>query len=306
MSLSNLKLKLMYNNDSHFYEGHKIIRYYDGNATIDFKSLLYHVLKNKLNLLILAGILYILFSKQFQLNVAMNKEDVTPLMIANIGIPFESTNKKSDIKMNAVKKVNGDEDAIVEILPARSMSTVKSTDSNGAATNEANIFNNVSILIAPEKANSIMIKTKKEKCWEYVRRFVGVAKAEREKFGIPVSITLAQGLLESDAGESRLTQLANNHFGVKTFNKKMPHVVMKDDTPNDKFRKYDSAWESFRDHSRLLMNDHYKDLQYLSKTDYAGWAKGLQNAGYATDGQYAQKLIRLIENLQLYKLDEVG
>ena len=296
----------MYTNNSPIYSGHKIIRYYDGNATIDFKSLLYHIQNNKLNLLIIAGMLYLLFSKQFQLSVAMNKENVTPLMIANIGIPSESTKILSDIKTIVVKKNTGGEDAIVEILPARPMSAVKSVVANGEATNEANIFNNVSIFMAPEKANPAMMKTKKEKCWDYVRRFVGVAKAEREKFGIPVSITLAQGLLESDAGESRLTQIANNHFGVKTFNRKVPHVVMKDDTPKDKFRKYNSAWESFRDHSQLLMNNHYKDLQYLSKTDYAGWAKGLQNAGYATDVQYAQKLIRLIENLQLYKLDEVG
>ena len=296
----------MYNNNSSTYSGHKIIRYYNGNATIDFKSMIYHVKNNKLNLLIIAGVLYILFSKQFQMNIAMNKEDVTPLMIANVGIPFESTKKIPDIKTIVAKKNNGDQDGIVEILPSRTMSAIKSNVANGADKNEANVFNNVSIFMAPEKANPAMMKTKKEKCWDYVRRFVGVAKAEREKFGIPVSITLAQGLLESDAGESRLTQIANNHFGVKTFNKKVPHVVMKDDTPNDKFRKYNSAWESFRDHSQLLMKNNYKDLQYLSKTDYAGWAKGLQNAGYATDGQYAQKLIRLIENLQLYKLDEVG
>lgn len=79
---------------------------------------------------------------------------------------------------------------------------------------------------------------------------------------------------------------------------------MKDDVPNDKFKKYNSAWESYRDHSLLLMRSHYKHLQFLSKTDYAGWAKGLEKAGYATDKQYAEKLTAIIENLQLYRFDE--
>lgn len=192
---------------------------------------------------------------------------------------------------------------VVEVLPQRAAKPVKSAYAKGG--NDANLFDNVSIFVAPDRAEAAVVKSKKDKCWEYVRRFMAIAKTEKQKFGIPVSITLAQGLLESDAGESRLTRAANNHFGVKTFNKRVPHVVMKDDSPTDKFKKYDSAWESYRDHSLLLMRDHYKSLQYLSKTDYVNWAKGLQKAGYATDPQYAAKLIKIIENLQLYKLDEV-
>lgn len=192
---------------------------------------------------------------------------------------------------------------VVEVLPQRVAKPVKSAYAKGG--NAANLFDNVSIFVAPERADAAVVKSKKDKCWDYVRRFIGIAKSEKQKFGIPVSITLAQGLLESDAGDSRLTRAANNHFGVKTFNKRVPHVVMKDDSPTDKFKKYDSAWESYRDHSLLLMRDHYKPLQYLSKTDYVSWAKGLQKAGYATDPQYAAKLIKIIENLQLFKLDEV-
>jgi flagellum-specific peptidoglycan hydrolase FlgJ len=194
-------------------------------------------------------------------------------------------------------------EGVVDLLPQRAPQPVKSAYAKGG--NDANLFDNVSIFVAPERANAAVVKSKKDKCWDYVRRFVAIAKTEKQKFGIPVSITLAQGLLESDAGESRLTRAANNHFGVKTFNKHVAHVVMKDDSPTDKFKKYDTAWESYRDHSLLLMRDHYKGLQYLSKTDYVNWAKGLQKAGYATDPQYAAKLIKIIENLQLYKLDEV-
>ena len=216
----------------------------------------------------------------------------------------ESIKQKQDDQQY---QIIGGTEGVTELLPQRPIVTPKSVAAPNAYTkggNEANLFDNVSIFIAPEKANAVVVKSKQEKCWDYVRRFVGVAKVERQKFGIPISITLAQGLLESDAGESRLTRNANNHFGIKTFSKNVPHVVMKDDTPKDKFKKYDSAWESFRDHSNLLMRNHYRELQYLSKTDYNGWAKGLEKAGYATDKLYAEKLVKIIENLKLYRFDE--
>lgn len=275
-------------------------------------------LKNWINVIILVLVFYIFSqrhvyfsignSSELQngkaLQVALKqkniKQNVKNKAIAAIGDAIQPAHDPSDYK------VIGGTEGVVELLPLRdatSKSEITSTASKKSG-NAANIFDNVSIFIAPEKANPVVVKSKQEKCWDYVRRFIEVAKAERQKFGIPVSITLAQGLLESDAGESRLTQKANNHFGVKTFNRSVPHVVMKDDTPNDKFKKYDSAWESFRDHSLLLMRDHYKELQYLSKTDYVGWAQGLQKAGYATDHQYAEKLVKIIENLKLYKFDE--
>lgn len=136
----------------------------------------------------------------------------------------------------------------------------------------------------------------------YIIRFLPLAKAEEAKFGVPACIKLAQGLLESASGTSTLARKANNHFGIKTFSKKVPHMVMKDDTPTDKFKVYDSAWESYRDHSLFLMRDHYKSLQSLSKTDYVGWAKGLQKAGYATDKNYADKIISIIKKYGLHRL----
>ena len=215
----------------------------------------------------------------------------------------ESLSETPDLKGY---QIIGGTEGVVEMLPQRPVTAkpVVSSNAYAKAGNEANLFDNVSIFVAPEKASATVVKSKQEKCWDYVRRFVAVAKAERQKFGIPVSITLAQGLLESDAGDSRLTRAANNHFGIKTFNSNVPHVVMKDDTPKDKFKKYESAWESFRDHSNLLMRSHYNQLQYLSKTDYVGWAKGLEKAGYATDKLYAEKLVKIIENLKLYRFDE--
>ena len=140
----------------------------------------------------------------------------------------------------------------------------------------------------------------------YVRRFAHVAMSEMEQFGIPASITLAQGLLESQAGNSPLAKEANNHFGIKCFSKKCKKGHCRnfsDDHHKDFFRKYPSAWESYRAHSLFLQKDRYKHLLALGKTDYKNWAHGLKKAGYATDPKYAQKLIRLIEGLDLSKYD---
>ena len=141
----------------------------------------------------------------------------------------------------------------------------------------------------------------------YVQRFKKVAQAEMEKFGIPASIKLAQGLLESQAGESPLATRNNNHFGIKCFSRKCAEGHCRnfaDDSHKDFFRIYKSAWESYRAHSLLLKREErYQQLFRLPPDDYRAWAKGLSAAGYATDPQYAQKLIRLIEDLQLQRFD---
>lgn len=140
----------------------------------------------------------------------------------------------------------------------------------------------------------------------YVRRFAHVARAEMEEYGIPASITLAQGLLESQSGNSPLAKEANNHFGIKCFSSKCKKGHCKnfsDDSHKDFFRTYPSAWESYRAHSLFLQKERYKHLLELPKDDYRSWAVGLKKAGYATDPNYAKKLIRLIENLNLEKYD---
>jgi len=142
--------------------------------------------------------------------------------------------------------------------------------------------------------------------YTYIKRFAEVARSEMEQFGIPASITLAQGLLESQSGKSPLAKGANNHFGIKCFSKKCKKGHCKnfsDDHHKDFFRTYPSAWESFRAHSLFLQKDRYKHLLNLEKTDYINWAVGLKKAGYATDPNYAKKLIRLIESLELDKYD---
>ena len=127
-----------------------------------------------------------------------------------------------------------------------------------------------------------------------------------KKYNIPASITLAQGLLESGAGQSELTKRSNNHFGIKCHRDwKGGRVYAKDDTPNDCFRKYKRAEESFEDHSQFLVKgSRYSFLFRLSPSDFKGWARGLQKSGYATDRAYANKLIKLIEDYELYRFDQ--
>ncbi|WP_029903839.1 glucosaminidase domain-containing protein [Prevotella sp. 10(H)] len=141
---------------------------------------------------------------------------------------------------------------------------------------------------------------------EYIDQYKGIAIDHMKKYKIPASITLAQGLLESGAGKSALTKNSNNHFGIKCHNDwKGAKVYHADDNPNDCFRKYKRAEDSYEDHSRFLAEKpRYKALFSLSITDYRGWAKGLQKAGYATDKAYANKLIKLIEDYELYRHDK--
>ncbi len=139
---------------------------------------------------------------------------------------------------------------------------------------------------------------------EYIDRFDDLAVSEMKRTGIPASITLAQGLLESDNGNSTLAVKANNHFGIKCHdNWRGERIYHDDDRRNECFRKYASAWESYRDHSNFLRgSQRYAFLFDLKQTDYKGWAKGLKKAGYATNREYAELLIRIIEenNLQMY------
>ena len=139
----------------------------------------------------------------------------------------------------------------------------------------------------------------------YIEQFSSLAVEEMYRSGIPASITLAQGLLESGYGLSELAVKGNNHFGIKCHNnwkgKKMYHD---DDTEGECFRVYASPEQSYRDHSDFLRyRDRYRFLFDFEVTDYKSWANGLKKAGYATDPAYPAKLIRLIEDYKLYEFD---
>jgi len=144
----------------------------------------------------------------------------------------------------------------------------------------------------------------------YFRAYAPIAQAEMKEHGIPASITLAQGLLESGVGASRLASATNNHFGIKCFEKscKPGHCVnFDDDHHKDFFRAYGSPLDSYRDHSRFLVGKkRYAKLFKLAPTDYKGWAHGLRAAGYATDPSYGSKLIRIIERYELDTYDRAN
>jgi flagellum-specific peptidoglycan hydrolase FlgJ len=151
-----------------------------------------------------------------------------------------------------------------------------------------------------------VIEMKMSICNGYITQYLNIAIEEAEIFNIPVSITLAQGLLESNAGESKLAKKENNHFGIKCKNKCIGCrcANYSDDDRFDMFRIYDSPWHSFREHSKLILSNRYKHLTKLKRTDYKSWAKGLKKAGYATDVNYAEKLIKIIEFFKLNQHDK--
>lgn len=146
-----------------------------------------------------------------------------------------------------------------------------------------------------------------ERYRNYIDRWAPVAVEQQKAYSIPASITLAQGLLESAAGRSTLATEGNNHFGIKCHKDWQGDTMLRnDDAPDECFRVYNTAEESFEDHSRFLCRKRYARLFDLDISDYEGWAKGLRECGYATDPQYAVRLISIIERYSLYVYDTPG
>lgn len=242
--------------------------------------------KNWFRILILGLALHLLFNKdvsiQFNLNAAGYADE--PLVIQPI--VYESHERKP-----------------VSVIPAGG-------ETKTAIAAQANDFSNLSFILNPglarrKKVDTRVVLQKLENCRSYVEDFEPVARREWEKYGIPISITLAQGLLESDAGDSRLARESKNHFGIKCRIKCLGCTCRNysDDDVYDMFRVFGSSWESYREHSILLNSPRYKHLLKISARDYERWAHGLKKAGYATDRHYAEKLIRIIEELKLDRFD---
>ena len=141
---------------------------------------------------------------------------------------------------------------------------------------------------------------------QYIKKYAPLAVLEMHKYDIPASITLAQGILESGNGRSRLASKSNNHFGIKCHTGwKGAKVFHDDDEKGECFRKYKYVQSSYKDHSEFLSGRRrYASLFKLRKSDYKGWAKGLKKAGYATDKKYPKKLIKIIEEYKLYEFDK--
>lgn len=143
---------------------------------------------------------------------------------------------------------------------------------------------------------------------EYARQYAEYAMEQMRRYGIPASVTLAQGILESANGQSRLAVNENNHFGIKATPEWIAeggrYGVYTDDRPDEKFCSYESVGDSYEHHSRFLKeNGRYARCFALAPDDYKGWTQGLEQAGYATGGRYADSLQRIIEQNGLQRYD---
>lgn len=146
-----------------------------------------------------------------------------------------------------------------------------------------------------------------EKILQYIKNYSHFAVIEMYRYKIPASVTLAQAILESGAGSSELAINANNHFGIKCHaDWEGMNYIQDDDEATECFRKYFSVEESYRDHSLFIISrPRYSELFNLPIYDYKAWCYGLKNCGYATQDKYPEKLIKIIEQYQLYKLDHL-
>ncbi len=174
--------------------------------------------------------------------------------------------------------------------------------------NKNSIFSVIILFITATQTvkASMLVKEKIAFATDYIDRFYENAVNEMHRTGIPASVTLAQGMLETDFGTSRLAVYAKNHFGIKCHETWFgPTFLHTDDAYNECFRKYESAEASYSDHSDFLKNrPRYSFLFDLAKADYEGWAKGLKKAGYATASDYSERLIALIEKFNLTDFDK--
>ena len=161
------------------------------------------------------------------------------------------------------------------------------------------------LIIAVATVFSASAQYKSSQYERYIKQYAPLAVKHQQKYKIPASITLAQGLLESGAGQSDLAKRSNNHFGIKCHSDwKGGKVYHDDDYKGECFRKYSSPDQSYEDHSLILtQRPRYATLFTLNIRDYKGWAKGLQKCGYATDRSYANRLIKIIEDYELYVYD---
>jgi len=215
------------------------------------------------------------------------KLQIFPLLLV-IALFFTSCKSKKRVvnskKSNKVEQVS--ETTGGEIISEKEEKTISET--------------NTTVKSPPKNATYAEIVT------IYIDNYKQIAKEEMLQYGIPASITLAQGILESGAGRGQLTSKANNHFGIKCHGSWTgERVYHDDDEKGECFRKYKDPKYSFRDHSLFLtQRSRYQDLFKLKKRDYKGWAKGLKKAGYATDPKYPNKLISIIERYDLTKFDD--
>ena len=254
--------------------------------------------KNTFQILMLVCMFYIISQRDFSFTLG-EKNPEKPSSAYGYG--FEDVDAK-EVKKPRVKTV---------ALATTFESKEKVKKVEGVKKNPANQFQNTAFILDRNLAERSdispeFVHAKNQICLSYVKKYTPIARVEQEKFGIPVSITLAQGLLESDAGGSRLSKSATNHFGIKCFShscKKGHCKNFTDDTHKDFFMKYQDGTQSYRDHSRFLHdNKRYKECFKQDSPEL--FAKELKRAGYADTANYDTLLINLISSLDLKYFDK--
>ncbi len=243
------------------------------------------VARHWLDLFLLCLMLYVVFNKNITIEFNLNSRGGQTAMVTPAASVVPSALKSSDKSETSEK---------AEVTQSKQSKKIR----------------NLTFILSPDYArrknvNRAIVREKIDYCLAYVNRFAAQARLEMKEYGIPASITLAQGLLESDAGDSRLARESNNHFGIKCRTKCRSCTCRNytDDDIYDMFRVFESATDSYREHSILLNSKRYRHLLKLKKTDYKAWARGLKKAGYATDPRYAEKVIQIIEALDLQRFD---
>lgn len=246
-------------------------------------------------LLYLAG--HLLFQRDLSLQINMDGTDEKKMALAPLATRTSLGNNLSKQQAVFVPAIN------ISQLVKRNL---PKTSSKAITTEEPTFsVSNLTPALNAKKDGRGDLSEKGQAMQAYIDRYAPAAIRAMNNYGIPASITLAQGLLESNAGESKLALESNNHFGIKCRRKCKGCTCRNytDDDVYDMFRVFDSAWESYEEHSILLSSPRYEHLQKYGK-DYKSWAYGLKRAGYATDKTYGQKLIRLIRNLNLDQYDK--
>ncbi len=230
------------------------------------------------------------------------------LLVISCGSSRSSSSKSKSTSSRNVKRT-----------PVKRQVIARTTPKPGQTSSKKEIKENYKKAIEEDKSDSkttvyskseileatTRVKVTTQMVHDYINQFKDIAKSNMRDYGIPASIILGQGILESGAGTGPLSQLANNHFGIKCHKEWTgPSVAYDDDAAGECFRKYDRSAQSYEDHSLFLTSrSRYATLFDLDRDDYKKWAKGLRAAGYATDPKYPEKLIGIIERYQLYQYD---
>lgn len=255
-------------------------------------------------------LLFILVSNQ---EISFHIHIGTPAMVTTTHQGQENVMNASivDIPKKWWQQIREEKNDIRNELNLANAATAVGTALSPAEQAAAAKYSNLGFILNPTYAtrkgvDPKIVAHKNKKCYDYIKLYASTAKEEAKLYGIPIAITLAQGLLESNAGDSKLAKNDHNHFGIKCKSKCIGCRCANytDDSKYDMFRVFDSAWYSFREHSNLLMGSRYKHLTQLERSEYENWAHGLEAAGYATDKQYAEKLIKIIEALNLQHFDQ--